>query len=265
MKPDHPADFSPRFPGVGRLAEKVALITGGASGIGRAVSLLFAREGAAVAVGYHTDAQAAEDLVCELRHDGAQAMAVWLDAGNRCDCFAAVREVVHRFGRIDVLVCNAAMQTWQEDVTAITEEQAARTLQVNGLGYLWTVQAALPHMPWGGAIVFTTSVNAYHGHAALIDYSASKAAELGLLRALSANLAPKGIRVNGVAPGPIWTPLVRETTPPDLLDGFGKDTPMGRPGQPAEVAPAVLFLACDDASYITGQVIHPNGGMPVGS
>ncbi len=259
------ADFSPRFAGSDRVRDKVAFITGAASGIGKAVCLLYAREGAAIAIGYHTDAAEAEALMNDLRAGGASAMMVWVDTAQRDSVFEAVQSVIERFGRIDILVCNASRQTWIEDVTQIGEQDAIDTFRVNALGYLWSVQAAVPHMLEGSAIIFTTSVNAYKGHTALIDYSATKGAELSLLRSLALNLADKGIRVNGVAPGPIKTPLVEETTPEKKLTRFGDDTAMGRPGEPAEVAPSFLFLACADSSYMTGQVLHPNGGIPVGS
>lgn len=268
MHRDDPADDTPRYPGSGRLAGRVAFVSGGASGIGRAVVRLFAREGARVVIPWHDDEAEAREVEARevealARAEGAEALVLHLDAADRASCFAAIEASVARFGRLDVLVCNASIQTIEEDVLKITEDQVEQLFRTNVFGYLWLVQAALPHLGRGASVIFTTSVNAYRGNPLLIDYSASKGAELSLLRALSLNLADRGIRVNGVAPGPVWTPLIPETTPEEDLKDFGSDVPMKRPAQPAEIAPAFLFLACEDASYVTGQVIHPNGGTPV--
>ena len=265
MKPDAPADDMPRYPGSGRLQGKVALITGGSSGIGAATARLFAREGARLVVTYHSDRDEAEALAETLRRDETAEITIEkLEADKRDSCFALVDAVLRDHGQLDIVVCNASVQTVETDFTAITQDQLEKTFRTNAFGYVWTIQAALPHLRKGSAIVCTTSVNAYRGHAQLMDYSATKGAELALIRSLAANLADKDIRVNGVAPGPIWTPLIPETMPADEVESFGTDTPMGRPGQPAEVAPCYLFLACADASYITGQVLHPNGGIPIG-
>jgi len=263
MDRDAPADHTPRYPGSGRLAGRVAFVSGGASGIGRAVVRLFAREGASVVIPWHSDETEAREVEAEARAEGAEVLALHLDAADRASCFAAVEATVARFGRLDVLVCNASIQTAQDDVLKITEDQVENLFRTNVFGYLWLVQAALPHLREGASVIFTTSVNAYRGHDQLIDYSATKGAELSLLRALSLNLADKGIRVNGVAPGPVWTPLIPETMPDEDIADFGSEVPMKRPAQPNEIAPAFLFLACEDASYVTGQVIHPNGGTPV--
>ena len=245
MKPDAPADDMPRYPGSGRLQGKVALITGGSSGIGAATARLFAREGARLVVTYHSDRDEAEALAETLRRDeNAEITIEKLEADKRDSCFALVDAVLRDHGQLDIVVCNASVQTVETDFTAITQDQLEKTFRTNAFGYVWTIQAALPHLRKGSAIVCTTSVNAYRG--------------------LAANLADKDIRVNGVAPGPIWTPLIPETMPADEVESFGTDTPMGRPGQPAEVAPCYLFLACADSSYITGQVLHPNGGIPIG-
>ena len=263
MDRDSPADFTPRYPGSGRLAGRVAFVSGGASGIGRAVVRLFAREGASVVIPWHSDEAEAREVEAEARAEGGEVLVLQLDAADRGSCFAAVKATVDRFGRLDVLVCNASIQTLQEDLLKITEDQVEALFRTNVFGYLWLMQAVLPHLSRGASVIFTTSVNAYRGHATLMDYAASKGAELSLLRALAANLADRGIRVNGVAPGPVWTPLIPKTTPEEDLGDFGSDTPMKRPAQPNEIAPAFLFLACEDASYVTGQVIHPNGGTPV--
>ena len=263
MHRDDPADYTPRYPGSGRLAGRVAFVSGGASGIGRAVVRLFAREGARVVIPWHSDEAEAREVEAEARAEGAEVLVLQLDAADRGSCFAAVEATVQRFGRLDALVCNASIQTIEEDVAKITEDQVEQLFRTNVFGYLWLVQAALPHLEKGASVIFTTSVNAYRGNHLLIDYSASKGAELSLLRALSLNLSGRGIRVNGVAPGPVWTPLIPETTPEEDLKDFGSDVPMKRPAQPAEIAPAFLFLACEDASYVTGQVLHPNGGTPV--
>lgn len=263
MDRDAPADFTPRFAGSDRLKGRVCFVSGGSSGIGRAVARLYAREGAKVAITWHSDDDEADEAAAEIRDEGTEVLVLKLDAADRADCFRAIRDTVRHFGALDVLVCNAGIQQSQTDVTRIEEAWVEKIFATNVHGYLWLVQAALDHMRRGSAIVFTTSVNAYRGHRMLVDYSATKGAELALLRSLAANLTDRGIRVNGVAPGPIWTPLIGQTMPPDDVAQFGQDVPMGRPGQPNEVAPAFLFLACEDSSYVTGQVIHPNGGIPV--
>lgn len=262
MDRDAPADFTPRFPGSGRLKDKVCFISGSSSGIGRAVAVLYGAEGAKVVVTYHSDREEGEEAAAAVRQTGAEVLLLKLDATDRAGCFEAIAKTVEHFDRLDVLVCNAGIQKSEPDFTKVDPEWIETIFRTNVFGYMWLAQAALERMETG-ALIFTTSVNAYRGHKYLIDYSATKGAELGFLRALAASLADKGIRVNGVAPGPIWTPLIGETMPEDDVAQFGTDVPMKRPGQPNEVAPAYLFLACEDSSYMTGQVLHPNGGIPI--
>ena len=261
---DRKPQWRPRYPGSGRLAGKVAIVTGGDSGIGRATAVLFAREGAKVAIAYleeHDDARITRDA-CE-----AEGVEVLLSAGDLGDpdhCRGLVDAVIEKWGRLDVLVNNAGEQHPDENVTEITAEQLQRTFQTNIFSMFYLVQAARPHLQSGAAIVNCTSVTMYKGAPILLDYSATKGAITAFTRSLSENLVADGIRVNAVAPGPIWTPLNPcGGQPPENMDDFGEDTPMGRPGEPNEVAPAFLFLACDDSSYMSGQVLHPNGGIVV--
>ncbi len=254
-------DWEPRYPGSGRLDGKVALITGADSGIGRAVAALFAREGADIAILYlceHDDAAETKRIV---EAEGRRAVTIAGDVGDKAFCERAVAETVEKFGRLDILVNNAAEQHPDDDIRDITEEQLRRTFQTNIFGYFFMVQAARPHLKKGSAIVNCTSVTMYKGSANLLDYAATKGAITAFTRSLSENLIEEGIRVNAVAPGPIWTPLNPfGGSPPDKMEHFGESTPMGRPGQPNEVAPSFLFLACEDSSYMSGQVLHPNGG-----
>ena len=258
-------EWEPRYPGSGRLEGKVALITGADSGIGRAVAALFAREGADIAIHYlceHDDAQKTKQMV---EAEGRRAIAIAGDVGDKAECERAVRETIGTFGKLDILVNNAAEQHPDEEITDITEEQLKRTFQTNIFGYFFMAQAARPHLKEGAAIVNCTSVTTYKGSEALLDYSSTKGAIVAFTYSLSQNLVKKGIRVNAVAPGPIWTPLNPfGGQPPEKIPEFGKDVPMGRPGQPNEVAPSFLFLACEDSSYMTGQVLHPNGGTVIG-
>jgi len=259
-------DWEPRYPGSGRLAGKVAIVTGADSGIGRAVAALFAREGADVAIAYlceHDDARKTGEIV---RGEGRQAMTFAGDLGERAVCEDLVARTIAAFGRIDILVNNAGEQHPDKHIEDITEEQLRRTFQTNIFAMFFLTQAAMPHLKAGAAIVNCTSVTMYQGSAELLDYSSTKGAITAFTRSLSENLVGKGIRVNAVAPGPIWTPLNPSGgASPEKLEHFGEKTPMGRPGQPNEVAPSFLFLACEDASYMSGQVLHPNGGTVVGS
>jgi NAD(P)-dependent dehydrogenase (short-subunit alcohol dehydrogenase family) len=257
-------DWEPRFPGSGRLKGKVALVTGADSGIGRAVAALFAREGADIAISYlceHDDAQKTRDIV---RAEGRRALLLPGDLGDKQVADRAVAETVRELGGLDILVNNAGEQHWAKDIGDISEEQLKRTFQTNIFSMFYLVQAARPHLKQGSAIINCTSVTMYQGAPILLDYSATKGAITAFTRSLSENLVEHGIRVNAVAPGPIWTPLNPSGgSPPEKMKEFGKDTPMGRPGQPNEVAPCFLFLACDDSSYMSGQVLHPNGGTIV--
>jgi NAD(P)-dependent dehydrogenase (short-subunit alcohol dehydrogenase family) len=258
-------NYTPRFPGSGRLTGKVAVVTGGDSGIGRAVAVLFAREGAKVAVLYLNEGQDAQDTKHLVEMEGSQCLLISGDVGDPGFCREAITRVMNEFGRIDVLVNNAAEQHPKKDVQEITPEQLDRTFRTNIYGYFYMVQAAMPHLKEGAAIVNTTSVTAYRGSPELLDYSSTKGAIVAFTRSLAQSLVGKGIRVNGVAPGPIWTPLIPATFSAEKVASFGANTPMKRPGQPNEVASCFLFLACEDSSYITGSVLHPNGGDPTES
>jgi NAD(P)-dependent dehydrogenase (short-subunit alcohol dehydrogenase family) len=258
-------DYEPRFAGAGRLKGKVALISGGDSGIGRAVSVLFAREGAKVAIVYLEEDKDAKETESLVKKEGGECLLIKGDIGSAKFCSDAVKRAVKQFGRLDVLVNNAAEQHERDDVEEIDESQLVKTFRTNLFGYVFMTQAALPYLGPGSTIINTTSVTAYRGHQTLVDYSATKGAIVSFTRSLSQQLAEKGIRVNGVAPGPIWTPLIPASFDADSVATFGQHVPLGRPGQPNEVAPCHLFLACEDSSYMTGQVLHPNGGEAVGS
>ncbi|MBZ6076273.1 SDR family oxidoreductase [Microvirga puerhi] len=262
----HPRpDYEPRYPGSGRLKGKVALITGGDSGIGRAVAVLFAREGADVTIVYLNEGEDAQETKRLVEREGRRCLTVAGDVSEPGCCSDAVEKTVTQFGKLDVLVNNAAEQHPQKLLRDISAEQLERTFRTNIFGYFYMTQAAMPHLREGAAIVNTTSVTAYRGSPELLDYSATKGAILAFTRSLAKKLAEKRIRVNGVAPGPIWTPLIPSTFSAEKVATFGAETPLKRPGQPNEVAPCFLFLACEDASYITGSVLHPNGGEPTES
>ena len=254
-------DWRPRYPGSGRLKDKVAIVTGGDSGIGRAVAALFAREGADVAIVYlceHDDAEFTRKIV---EKEGRKAIAIAGDIGDKTFCERAVRQTVDQLGRLDILVNNAGEQHPDKDIRDISEEQLKRTFQTNIFGMFFMTQAAMEHLREGSAIINCTSETMYAGSQDLLDYSSTKGAITAFTRSLAQNLVKEGIRVNAVAPGPIWTPLNPfGGQPPEDVKDFGKDTPMGRPGQPNEVAPSFLFLACEDSSYMTAQVLHPDGG-----
>ncbi|HCF26550.1 MAG TPA: NAD(P)-dependent oxidoreductase [Cyanobacteria bacterium UBA11049] len=259
MTPRPKAD-DPGYRGSGKLQNKVALITGGDSGIGRAVAIFYAKEGADVAILYlneHDDAKETKRLVEE---QGRRAVTIAGDIGDENFCQQAVQQAVDALGKLDILVNNAAEQHPQESIEDISKEQLERTFRTNIFGMFFMTKAAMKHLHEGSAIVNTTSVTAYKGNPQLLDYSSTKGAIVAFTRSLSQSLVKQGIRVNAVAPGPIWTPLIPATFPEDKVANFGKQVPMQRAGQPEELAPSYVFLASDDSSYISGQVIHPNGG-----
>lgn len=252
-----------QYQGSGKLQGKVALITGGDSGIGRSVSIFFAKEGADIAIAYlneHDDANKTKQLV---EQEGRRCIAIAGDIGDQSFCQTVVQQTVDQLGHLDILINNAAEQHPQESIENITAEQLEKTFRTNIFSMFYLTQAALPHLKEGSSIINTTSVTAYKGSPQLLDYSATKGAIVAFTRSLSQSLVEKGIRVNGVAPGPIWTPLIPATFPEDKVESFGQQVPMQRAGQPEEVAPSYVFLASNDSSYMTGQILHPNGGSVV--
>lgn len=245
-----------------RLPGKTALITGGDSGIGRAIAVAYAKEGADVAILYLDEHDDAEETKKIVEQEGKRCLLIAGDIGDEAFCQEAIQKVIGEFGKLDILVNNAAEQHIQQSLQDITAEQMERTFRTNVFGMFHLTKAALEHLKSGSAIVNTTSITAFQGMPTLIDYSSTKGAILSFTRALSGSLAEQGIRVNAVAPGPIWTPLIPASFAAEEVEGFGKNTPLGRPGQPDELAPAYVYLASDDSSYVTGQVIHVNGGTP---
>jgi NAD(P)-dependent dehydrogenase (short-subunit alcohol dehydrogenase family) len=258
-------DYEPKFPGCGRLKDKVALITGGDSGIGRGVAVAMAREGAKIAIAYLEEHKDADETVKAVEAEGSRAIKMAGDVGDEKFCRDSVEKTVKEFGRIDILVNNAAEQHETEDFREIEAKQIERTFRTNIFSFFFMAKHALRHMKKGASIINTTSVTAYKGHKMLLDYSATKGAIVTFTRSLSEALVKDGIRVNAVAPGPIWTPLIPASFEPERVAKHGASAPMERPGQPNEVAPCFVFLASEDASYISGQVLHPNGGNVVGS
>jgi len=251
------------YTGSGKLKNKVAIITGGDSGIGRAVAVFYAKEGANVVVSYLNEQKDAEETQKHVEAQGQKCLLVAGDIGDESVCQQIVSKTMDTFGQLDIVVNNAAEQHPQKSIEDITSEQLERTFKTNIFSFFYLTKAALPHLKKGSAIVNTSSVTAYAGNEQLLDYSATKGAITTFTRSLALSLAGKGIRVNGVAPGPIWTPLIPSTFPADQVATFGSNVPMKRPGQPEELAPAYVFLASDDSSYMSGQMIHVNGGKIV--
>jgi NAD(P)-dependent dehydrogenase (short-subunit alcohol dehydrogenase family) len=255
-----PLSERPEEKGADRLQGKVALITGGDSGIGRAVAIAYAREGADVVVSYleeNDDARETETRVVEL---GRRCLLLSGDVARTSVCERHVQKTLREFGRLDVLVNNAAEQHPQKSLEQISDEQLERTFATNIFSCFRLTRAALPHLKKGAAIINTSSVTAYRGSSHLLDYSSTKGAIISFTRSLALSLAKRGIRVNGVAPGPVWTPLIPSTFSPKEVAEFGSDVPLARAGEPAEIASAYVFLASVESSYMTGQVLHPNGG-----
>lgn len=258
-----PQSFAEAYVGSGKLRGKVAVITGGDSGIGRSTAISFAKEGADVVIVYlneHEDAEATRDAV---KNAGARCLAIAGDIGDPAFSDAVVRQTVDTFGRIDILVNNAAEQHPREDIAELPRAQLEQTFRTNFFGLFDLCRTALPHMPAHAAIINTTSITAYRGSAHLLDYASTKGAIVAFTRSLAQQLAPKKIRVNAVAPGPVWTALIPSTFDAEEVAEFGSDTAMGRPAQPDEISPCFVFLAASDSSYMTGQVLHPNGGSIV--
>ncbi|MFT9382517.1 glucose 1-dehydrogenase [Gluconobacter sp. P5B12] len=252
------------YKGSGKLTGKKALISGGDSGIGRAAALHFAREGADVAILYLEEHEDAKETVRLIEKEGRKGLAIAGDVSSSQVCNDAVAQTVKELGGLDILVNNAGIQIVQEDISAISDEEWQRHMDTNINGYFFLVRAALSHLKEGSAIINTSSINAFAGNKALLAYSTTKAAEMGFTRALALQLVSKGIRVNAVAPGPVWTPLQPASwgpVDPQSVADLGKDTPMGRCGDPSELGPAYVYLASHDASFVTGQTLHVNGGM----
>jgi NAD(P)-dependent dehydrogenase (short-subunit alcohol dehydrogenase family) len=248
------------YVGSGKLKGKVAIITGGDSGIGRAVAISFAKEGADIAIVYLNEHNDANETKKQVEEEGKACILLSGDIGDETFCSQVVEKTVYELGKLDILVNNAAEQHPQYGIEFITSQQLENTFRTNIFSMFYLTKAALKHLKQGSTIINTTSITAYLGHDQLIDYSATKGAITTFTRSLSQSLVQKGIRVNGVAPGPIWTPLIPSTFSKEKVASFGKNTPMKRAGQPEEVAPSYVFLASDDSSYMTGQVLHVNGG-----
>ena len=260
MKPQPIFDY-PDKKGSEKLKNKIALITGGDSGIGKAVAILFAKEGADIAIAYldeSIDARETKHIIESVYH--RKCLLIKTDLSKEKNCSNTIKQVIAEYKRIDILVNNAALHYENKSLTELSTRELLKTFETNILSFFWVTKAALPYMKKGAAIINSSSVTAYRGSGSLIDYASTKGAIVSFTRSLSSNLAKKGIRVNGVAPGPIWTPLIVSSFKPKKVAEHGSDTPLQRAGQPVEIAPSYLFLACDDSSYMTGQFLHPNGG-----
>lgn len=256
-----PVSENPELNGSGALDGRVAVITGGDSGIGRAVAYAFAREGADIAILYLNEKDDAAETEARVRELGRKCLLISGDIGKKVHCAKAIAKVIGKFGRIDVLVNNAAEQHPEKSIADISEGNLEKTFRTNVFSMFFLTAACLPHLEKSqGKIINTTSVTAYRGSPELLDYASTKAAIVGFTRSLAAQLVKKRIRVNAVAPGPVWTPLIPATFPAREVAEFGSDSPMGRAGEPWEVAESFVFLACDRSSFMTGQVLHPNGG-----
>ncbi|WP_442599145.1 SDR family oxidoreductase [Neobacillus sp. D3-1R] len=251
------------YQGSGKLKDKVAIITGGDSGIGKAVAIYFAKEGADIVISYLNEHEDAEETKNLIEKEGRKCLLLPGDIGSEAFCKEMIVNIMGHFKKIDILVNNAAEQHPQQSLLDITTEQLEKTFRTNIFSMFYLTKAVLPHLHKGASIINTASITAYEGNEQLIDYSATKGAIVTFTRSLAKSLVGQGIRVNGVAPGPIWTPLIPSTFPADQVSTFGSNTPMGRAGQPYELAPSYVFLASNDSSYITGQMIHVNGGKVI--
>jgi NAD(P)-dependent dehydrogenase (short-subunit alcohol dehydrogenase family) len=270
QQPGIEAQMNPRpvfehaqYKAAGKLKDKVALITGGDSGIGRAVAIAYAKEGADVILVYLNEHGDAEETHRQVEEEGRKCLHVAGDIGDENFCKQIIDQAVKKLGKLDILVNNAAEQHPQPSIENISTEQLERTFRTNLFSMFYLTKAALPHLKPGSAIINTASITAYHGHEQLVDYSSTKGAIVSFTRSLSLQLNARGIRVNGVAPGPIWTPLIPSTFTAEEVAVFGSDTPMKRAGQPMELAPSYVFLASEDSSYMAGQILHINGGTIV--
>lgn len=252
-------------PGLGRLNKKVAIITGGDSGIGRAVAVQFAKEGAEVIIVYLNEHEDARETAEAMANYGKKPLLISMDVSREENCADIIRKTIRHFGAPDIIVNNAAVQYEQRSVEDISAEQLEHTFRTNIFSQFYLVKFALPHLKPGSTIINTASVTAFKGNPVLIDYSSTKGAIIGYTRSLSQSLVKKGIRVNAVAPGPVWTPLIPSSFDEEKVAEFGKNTPMERPAQPLEIAPCYVFLASEESRFITGQTLHPNGGTVVNS
>lgn len=258
-----PMSDNPNYKASGKLTNKVAIITGGDSGIGKAVAIAYAKEGAKIVISYLNEHDDAEDTKQKVEGYGTQCLIIPGDIGEESICQQIITQTVNTYGQLDILVNNAAEQHPQDSIEKITQQQLERTFKTNIFSFFYMTKAAIPHMHSGGTIINTASITAYKGSANLLDYASTKGAIVSFTRSLSQSVIKQGIRVNGVAPGPIWTPLIPSTFDATQVTSFGSNTPIGRVGQPQELAPSYVFLASEDSSYINGQILHVNGGEVV--